>query len=201
MCSDITWVQSGFECCLNEVTQMKSLDPASLQNLNDIVLPATVGWWPLAPGWYFLFGLLLTALAWFGYRTLHRWMNNRYRRAALLELQLLEERIRATEERDAEARDANLRQIPILLKRTALSAYPRSQVASLSGKDWFHFLNSTVKIPAFTDSAASTLNKISYSSGELSFIDLPATTALLNASRQWLKHHQSVPRPKDSGET
>ena len=113
----------------------------------------------------------------------------------------LEERIRATEERDAEARDANLRQIPILLKRTALSAYPRSQVASLSGKDWFHFLNSTVKTPAFTDSAANTLNKISYSSGELSFIDLQATTALLNASRQWLKHHQSAPRPKDSGET
>ncbi len=180
---------------------MKSPDPASLQNLNDIVLPATVGWWPLAAGWYILFALLLIALAWFGYRSLYRWMSNRYRRAALRELQLLADRLHATKERDAEDRDANLRQIPILLKRTALSAYPRSQVASLSGKDWFHFLNSTVKTPAFTDSAASTLNKISYSSGELSFIDLPTTTALLNASRQWLKHHQPVPRPKDSGET
>ena len=175
---------------------MKSLKPASLQNLNDIVLPATVGWWPLAAGWYFLIGLMLIALAWFGYRLLHRWMTNRYRRVALRELQSLTDRIH-----DSEKRDASLRQIPILLKRTALSAYPRSQVASLSGKDWFHFLNSTVKTPAFTDSAASTLNKISYSSGELSFIDLQATTALLNASRQWLKQHQSVPRPKDSGET
>ena len=180
---------------------MKSTDPASLQNLNDIVLPATVGWWPLAPGWYILFALLLIALAWFGYRSLHRWMNNRYRRAALRELQLLEERIRATEERDAEARDANLRQIPILLKRTALSAYPRSQVASLSGKDWFHFLNSTVKNPSFTESTANTLSKISYSSGELSVIDSTATAALLNASRQWLKHHQPEALPKDSRET
>jgi len=175
---------------------MKSPDPASLQNLNDIVLPATVGWWPLAPGWYILFGLLLTALAWFGYRTLHRWMNNRYRRAALLELQLLEERIR-----DPEARDANLRQIPILLKRTALSSYPRSQVASLSGKDWFHFLNSTVENPSFTEFIANTLSKISYSSGELSDIDSTATAALLNASRQWLKHHQPEAPPKDSRET
>jgi len=180
---------------------MKSPDPASLQNLNDIVLPATVGWWPLAPGWYFLFGLLLTALAWFGYRTLYRWMNNRYRRTALLELQLLEERIHATGERDAEARDANLRQIPILLKRTALSAYPRSQVASLSGKDWFHFLNSTVNNPSFTESTANTLSKISYSSGELSVIDSSATAALLNASRQWLKHHQPQAPPKGSRET
>jgi len=180
---------------------MKSPDPASLQNLNDIVLPAIVGWWPLAPGWYFLFGLLLTALVWFGYRSLHRWMNNRYRRAALRELQLLEKRIHATEERDAEVRDANLRQIPILLKRTALSAYPRSQVASLSGKDWFLFLNSTLKNPSFTESTANTLNRISYSYGELSAVDSQSITALLNASRQWLKRHQPVAQPKDSKET
>lgn len=177
---------------------MKSLDPASLQNLNDIVLPATVGWWPLAPGWYILFGLSLIALAWFGYRSLHHWMNNRYRRAALRELQLLEKRID-----DPEVRDAKLRQIPILLKRTALSVYPRSQVASLSGKDWFLFLNSTLKNPSFTESTASTLSKISYSSGELSVIDSTAAAALLNASRQWLKHHQPTPtaRSKDSRET
>ena len=180
---------------------MKSPDPASLQNLNDIVLPATVGWWPLAPGWYFLIGLLLTVLAWLGYRSLHLWMNNRYRRAALRELQSLEERIHASEERGAEVRDAKLRQIPILLKRTALSVYPRSQVASLSGKDWFHFLNSTVENPSFTEFIANTLSKISYSSGELSDIDSTATAALLNASRQWLKHHQPEAPPKDSRET
>ena len=180
---------------------MKSPNPASLQNLNDIVLPATVGWWPLAPGWYILLALLLIAFAWFGYRSLYRWMNDRYRRAALRELQLLADRMHATKERHAEERDAKLRQIPILLKRTALSAYPRSQVASLSGKDWFHFLNSTVKFPSFTESTASTLNMISYSCGELSSVDSQAATALLNASRQWLKHHQPEARSKDSRET
>jgi hypothetical protein len=201
MRSDITRVQEGFEYCPNEVTQMKSTDPASLQNLNDIVLPATVGWWPLATGWYFLFGLLLIALAWFGYRSLHRWMNNRYRRAALQELQLLANRIHAIDERNPEKRDAKLRQIPILLKRTALSAYPRRQVASLSGKDWFHFLNSTEKTSPFTGSTASTLNKISYSSGELSAVDSKAIEVLLTACRQWLKHHQPTALPKDSGAT
>jgi len=102
---------------------MKSSDPASLQNLNDIVLPATIAWWPLAAGWYFLFGLMLIALAWFGYRSLRHWMNNRYRRAALYELQMLADRILASKEGDAEERGAKLRQIPILLKRTALSVY------------------------------------------------------------------------------
>ena len=175
---------------------MKSSDPASLQNLNDIVLPVTVGWWPLATGWYVLTGFLMLALAWFSYRSLHRWINNRYRRAALRELQLLNERIQQAEERDA-----GLRQIPILLKRTALSAYPRSEVASLTGKDWLHFLNSTVKKPVFTELSASTLNTVSYSTGKLADVDSNASTALLDASGSWLKHHQPITAPKNGTET
>lgn len=171
---------------------MKSSDPASLQNLNDIVLPATVGWWPLATGWYVLIGFLLIALAWFSYRSLRRWTNNGYRRAALHELQLLEERIQ-----QPEARDASLRQIPGLLKRTALSVYPRSQVASLTGKDWFHFLNSTAKNPLFPEAITDTLNTVSYSTGELGSIDSHATTALFDASRSWLKNHQLINGPID----
>ena len=172
---------------------MKSPDPASLQNLNDIVLPATVGWWPLATGWYVLIGFLLIALAWFSYRSLRHWINNGYRRAALRELQLLEDRAHQAEERDA-----SLRQIPVLLKRTALSVYPRSQVASLSGKDWFNFLNSTVKNPLFSEAITDTLNTVSYSTGELGSIDSQATTALFDVSRSWLKNHQPITKPTDS---
>ena len=171
---------------------MKSSDPASLQNLNDIVLPATIGWWPLATGWYVLIGFLLIVIAWFCYRSLHRWTNNRYRRAALRELQLLEDRLHKPGQRDA-----SLRQIPVLLKRTALSAYPRSQVASLAGKDWFHFLNSTVKNPLFPEAITGTLSTVSYSTGELGSIDSQATTALFNASRSWLKNHQLLTGPID----
>lgn len=166
---------------------MKSSDPASLQNLNDIVLPATVSWWPLAPGWYVLIGILLIALAWLGYRSIQCWVNNRYRRAALRELQILEERINHPEERDA-----GLRQIPVLLKRTALSVYPRRQVASLSGKDWFQFLDSTEKNPSFTATTTNTLNTVSYSTGGLRAVDSQATHALISASRSWLKHHQPL---------
>ena len=45
-------------------------DPGSLQNLNDIVMPAPVGLWPPAPGWYVVFavGLALAVLA--GFRAL-----------------------------------------------------------------------------------------------------------------------------------
>ncbi len=173
---------------------MKSLDPASLQNLNDIVLPVPVAWWPLAIGWYFLSGLVLIVLAWLVYRLLQRWVNNRYRRAALRQLQLLAERIQSTQERDA-----NLGQIPILLKRAALCAYPRRRVAFLTGKDWVDFLNSRVKNPLFTQSTAGTLTKISYATGESRAVDAQAATALINASRQWLNQHQPLDRSQDGG--
>ena len=175
---------------------MKSSDPSSLQNLNDIILPAEVSWWPLAMGWYFLFGLLIIVLAWIGYQSLRRWLNNRYRRAALHELRSL-----ANDMQNEGNRDSSLKKIPVLLKRTALSAYPRNQVASLSGSDWHHFLNSKLKNPSFTEVAATTLDRISYSAGELSEVDSNAETALLNASFYWLKHHQPASGPENSRET
>ena len=164
---------------------MKSSDPASLQNLNDIVMPATVGSWPLATGWYFLSGLLLIGLAWFGYRLLQHWMRNRYRRAALSELQWLTDRLDNHEERDA-----NLRQIPVLLKRTALSVYPRYEVASLTGAGWHQFLNSKLKQPLFTEAIGEILDKAAYSTGDLQDIDPHAATSLLDVSRLWLQQHQ-----------
>ena len=172
---------------------MKSPDPASLQNLNDIVLPAQVSWWPLATGWYILSALLLIVLVWLGYRSLRRWFKNRYRRVALQELQSLAEGIQ-----NGADRDSNLRQIPVLLKRTALSIYPREQVASLAGKDWYEFLNSRLRKPAFAESISSTLDTVSYSAGDLSQVDKRSATALLSASRHWLKHHQATTVSMDS---
>jgi hypothetical protein len=169
---------------VTECTQMKSPDPASLQNLNDIVIPASVDWWPLATGWYVVIGVLMIILAWVSYRSLRRWFDNRYRRAALHELQLLAQGI----QNDAN-HDANLRQIPVLLKRTALSAYPRDRVASLSGKDWHDFLNSTLKTPVFSESTTAVLDELSYTSGDLSSVDVQAEEDLLGASKKWLQYH------------
>jgi hypothetical protein len=163
---------------------MNASNPASLQNLNDIVLPEAAGWWPLAAGWYFLLGFLLVVLAWFTYSSVKRWTENRYRRAALHELQLL-----SIDINDADKRDDALRQLPVLLKRTALSVYPRSQLASLTGREWHDFLNSKVSRPSFSRSTAGLLDKIAYSVGELNSIDPGSVDELMEACRHWLKHH------------
>ena len=175
---------------------MNSPDPASLQNLNDIVLPGVVGWWPLASGWYYLIGILLVVSAWFIYSAIRSWNRNRYRRAALQQLQLLAKHIENTEQRDA-----GLRQVPVLLKRTALSVYPRSQLASLTGRNWLDFLNSKVSSASFTDSTAGLLDKLSYSVGDLNTVDAKSADELLNACKHWLKHHQPDPRQKPGLET
>jgi hypothetical protein len=169
---------------------MKSPNPASLQNLNDIVLPAQVSWWPLATGWYFMITVALAVLAWYCYRKFRRWFANRYRRAALREFRLLEMNIQGVADRET-----SLRQIPVLIKRTALAAYPRGQVASLTGSSWHQFLNSKVKSPPFTQSVAGILDRVSYATGDLNGLDPQATTALLKATRHWLKHHQAAPNP------
>jgi hypothetical protein len=99
-------------------------DPTSLDRLHDIVLPPAVPWWPLAPGWYVLLGLLVLATAWLARRSWKRWRANAYRRAALRELAVLQ---------DAPA-------IAELLRRTALAVAPRTVIAEKTGSAWTDWL-------------------------------------------------------------
>jgi hypothetical protein len=109
-------------------------DPASLDNLQDIYVPADVPWWPPAPGWWFVFAVLLSTLTWSAWHAWRRWHRNAYRRAALREL------MNATSGAE----------IAELLKRTALCAYPRDEIASLTGDDWVQWLR-TKGGPPVTD--------------------------------------------------
>ena len=97
-------------------------DSGSLQNLNDIVVPGPVAWWPPAPGWYVMAALAILALAWLAWNRWRIWNRNRYRREALQSLA----RIRATD--SAEGAQA----LPELLKRAALTAWPRTYRAWMS---------------------------------------------------------------------
>ena len=102
-------------------------DPASLANLRDIVTPPPVPWWPLAPGWWFLLTVLGVIAVLVAVRGWRRWRANAYRRAALRELGGAE----------------SVASIAEILKRVALVAYPRTQVASLTGSAWGAWLAET----------------------------------------------------------
>lgn len=110
----------------------------ALTQLKDIHLPAQVGWWPLAPGWYAVLLLLFIAVITITYKLYKRQMNARPKKQALLLLHTYVTQY----EQDHNAQLASAR-ISELLKRVALVYYPRAQVASIYGEAWITFLNQT----------------------------------------------------------
>lgn len=148
---------------------MPQHDPTSLENLHGIVeLEAVSLWWPLATGWWVAIAIALVAYLLGAWRANSQRRKNAYRRAALAELE-----------------NGNAVELPTLLKRVALSAYPRTEVAGLTGDNWIAFLNREAP-GCFGDAAAKELLCLSYapeSDGETS--DL-----LADACRRWIADHQ-----------
>jgi len=105
--------------------------------LRDIHLPDAVAWWPPAPGWWILGALLaLSMLAFFRFlRWLHR--RRRVQKAALRTLG----RIFDGAGRHPSQQQQLVRETSVLLRRTALTRYPRESVAALTGEDWLTFLD------------------------------------------------------------
>ena len=155
-------------------------DNTSLQNLHDIAVPAPVSWWPLAPGWYVLAAVLALALLAVLFFLLRRYRQNRYRRLALGELSLMRKG------------GMPLYLLPALLKRTALAAWPREQVASMSGADWHAFLDQSAGVDLFGSGPGLLLDRLSYGSAEPDGLSESESSQLLAASEAWLRGHQSL---------
>ncbi len=109
------------------------MKPADLP-LRDIHLPEPVGWWPLAPGWIALAILAFIAVVFLLVRLYLQ--RTRVHRIARRELGRIDARYR----KDADA-GALLRELSELLRRLALTRYPRAQVAALSDARWLDFLD------------------------------------------------------------
>ena len=157
-------------------------DAASLHNLHDIVPGPPVPWWPPAPGWYVVSAVIAVALVWIGWRMFRRWKASAYRREALKELKELAGQL--PDNQDA------ARKLPELLKRTALSTWPREQVAGLSGRAWLEFLDKTGNTSDFTEGAGKLLPNLAYAGRErLRAIPRERTENLIRVVERWIKTH------------
>ncbi|CAK0770601.1 conserved hypothetical protein [Gammaproteobacteria bacterium] len=107
-----------------------------LSQLHDIHLPAPISWWPPALGWWLL-AFLVSVLIGLGVWLLRRHRAERWRRTALAELAQLRRRHQAG---TVTAHDT-VRSLSVLLRRVALTRFPRSEVASLNGEAWLTFLD------------------------------------------------------------
>lgn len=111
-----------------------------LAQLKDIHLPDPISWWPLAPGWYVLAGILCLLFIFLGYHASRCHHNALPKKQAL---RLLEHYQKHYEKEHNVSQTSA--QISELLRRVALVYYPRIEVASLHGEAWLQFLNQTSK--------------------------------------------------------
>jgi len=160
----------------------------NLEALHDVVAPEPVSWVPQTTGWYVLGALLLAALVWLGWRWWRQRQANRYRSAAIRELAAIRSAFA-----DPTRRVAELRRIQEVLKRAALVAYPRRQVASLAGEEWLRFLDASYGGQGFTQGPGRLLPEIAYGPTQplqaLSEID---RSELLALARQWVRDHRAA---------
>jgi Domain of unknown function (DUF4381) len=115
----------------------------ALRSLHDIAIPPPIPWLPQTWGWVLAAALLFLAIAILIVRWAIRYRRNAYRREALHILETMSNSApiaRSTETEIAE-----------LMKRTALSVWPRTDVATLSGSQWVAFLEHHSPEPLGTD--------------------------------------------------
>lgn len=131
--------------------------------------PTPVSLWPQTVGWIWLalaLVVIVGAVTW-KYRSWRR--ATAYRRAALAEL-------------DGAGDDPAA--IALILRRTALTAFPREQVAGLHGSEWLLFLDGVGSGTSFAGTKAGTiLTKAPYT-------PQPPDSELPAMAAQWIRSHR-----------
>lgn len=151
--------------------------PQLLDLMYELALPEPVSWMPQTAGWWILLAWLLVMGVLGAWRIGSHRRRNRYRREALRTLAVIESQ--------ADHRPGKVAsQVAALLKRTALVAYPRRQVAKLHGTDWARFLCQSANDDAQIIAAADALAMAAYRP------DVDGAE-LCEPARRWIKVHRA----------
>jgi hypothetical protein len=156
-----------------------------LAGLQEIALPPPVSYVPQTIGWLVVALLLLLIASWLALRALRRWRANAYRREAAKELASIASALRAD-------RPEAIASLPALLKRTAIAATSREEVAALTGPDWLDFLDRSMGGSSFASGAGPWLTRIAYADpAQCAAIPRADRDELLRLARRWIEHHHA----------
>jgi hypothetical protein len=143
--------------------------PPDLSKLHDFYRPPPPSWMPQTAGWYALLALLCIFGIWLIARAVARWLSNRYRREALTQLQ-----------------NAPVNQFSALLKRTAMTVWPREEVASLSGEEWLSFLSGSSGLDEFKSAPGNLIEHVAIAQQSLTADD---EQRLRQLASEWVRTH------------
>lgn len=152
---------------------------ASLDNLHDIIVPDTIGFFPLASGWYIAALLVSTLLFHFSLKAYYSYKKSHYKREALKELPSY---VKETKE--------NVIALLALAKRVGIVAYGRKEVASLSDSSWWAFMEKNSKANISIE-LQKEISKLLYDEN----YQMPDTLhqSTMNFVSQWIKTHKVEP--------
>lgn len=153
-----------------------------LAELRDLHYPDAIGWWPLAPGWWLLILLVITALSVLLRKAYLNKQKNRYRQTAQQELTQLQDQYQQHQDVHQYLADTQK-----LLRRVALHRYPDQQrtFAKLSGEQWQDFLNGCCQETIFSQRHHEVFTALPYQQGQQY-----AHESWHQAVDQWLEKHR-----------
>jgi hypothetical protein len=151
--------------------------PQLLELMHELVMPAPISRMPEGPGWWILTGWLALLAAISVRALIERRRRNRYRREAMAQL----DRIEADAAGNPVAVAAR---VAVLLKQTALAAYPRADVAALYGEDWARFLSESASYDPVVEEASMQLASASYHPDA-------DGRGLISPARRWIRVHRA----------
>ncbi|MGE8188283.1 DUF4381 domain-containing protein [Pseudomonas sp. NPDC086278] len=165
----------------------------SIDQLQEIALPAPVSYAPQTWGWWVLLGLLLATVVLISARRYWQWRRDRYRREALVRLAELQSR-----SDDLRA----LRELPELLKGVALSmpsptwktkpaatSLPQGNAGALGGEDWQVFLQRHIAQPLPAD-LSQRLAQLAYApDATLQALPTAQRQQLFDTCKLWVERH------------
>ena len=142
-----------------------------LQDLRDVIPPPEPGFWPPAIGWWLVTILILILIAAIIYSI--KLAIVRYSRHSIV--QQIDE-IAGLQPPQAIA------ELSILMRRVAITRFPRSAVAGLTGQAWLEFLDQSGNTDQFTQGVGRMLTIAPYSANKQFDLD-----SLREICREWVK--------------
>lgn len=146
--------------------------PVTLLDLLDRLIepspPPPVSMMPQTWGWVVLALILLAVCLFVAMHMWRRYRANAYRRYAIKEL---------------EAARNDPAAIAAILRRTALAAYPRSEVAGLAGDDWLRFLDAQISGKDFLEGAGRSVAVAPYRATQ-------SEPSLYAVAKDWIVRHR-----------
>ncbi|MEJ2610400.1 MAG: DUF4381 domain-containing protein [Candidatus Thiodiazotropha sp.] len=154
--------------------------PNPLAELRGYHLPDPVSWWPPAPGWWILAALLLIMMG-----LLAGWFFRRQQRRASAHQAIRELDQLCSAQLEKPNSLLFIRRLSSLLRRFALTRFPRHEVAGLAGSEWLEFLDTHGGAGQFREGSGQLLSDAPY----LPNAEVPVEE-LATLVRNWIQNNQ-----------